>query len=128
MSESPSTAKEYYALCVKWEDRDEIEVAPLHLGENEYGTVLGFAVYTSAAGALQGEDLAMYEGDTYKGDTMIRKVSHQELLDAVRRIVPNSVFIDGQKVAGSVFTAMLMDALGIPIRQPRHLRPDPAPE
>ena len=32
--------KEYYALCAKFEEDEDYEVAPLHLGENELGTVL----------------------------------------------------------------------------------------
>ena len=38
--------------------------------------------------------------------------------------VPSSVFVDGDRIAGSVFKAMLQDDLGIPLRQPRIVRLD----
>jgi hypothetical protein len=102
--------EQYYALCVEGENGDP-EIALLHLEENEDGTVLGIAVYTSPDGAVQREDLEKNEEST-----TVRKVGRQRLLDTIQRSVPSSVFIDGQKVASSVFTAILKDALGIPIR------------
>ena len=119
MSESPSTAKEYYALCVKWEEGERYEVAPLHLGDNEYGRVLAFAIYTSKDGPVQREDLQKYEGDT-----VVRKVSPRELLTAMERHVPNSVFVDGRKYRGSVLRADLRIELGLEIRHPRLLHLD----
>jgi hypothetical protein len=38
--------------------------------------------------------------------------------------VPSTVFVDGERIAGSVFKAMLEDDLGIPLRQPRIVRLD----
>ena len=38
--------------------------------------------------------------------------------------VPNSVFVDGERIAGSVFKAMLQDDLGMPLPQPRIVRLD----
>ena len=52
---------------------------------------------------------------------MIRKVSSRELLDACERYVPNSVFVDGRKYAGSVFRVALTMEVGLPIRHPRLL-------
>ena len=80
------------------------------------------AVYTTPDGEAQREDL-----NKYRGTVMIAPASHNELLEAAQRAMPTSVFVDGKKVAGSVFRAHLMDALGVPIRRPRLLRPD-APE
>ena len=48
-------------------------------------------------------------------------MSHEELLVAVNRAMPVSVFLDGHKIAGSVMQGMLKDALGIPINDPRML-------
>ncbi len=58
----------------------------------------------------------------HRGALMIARVSHEELLDAVERVMPTSVFVDGKQVAGSVFIRMLREELGIPIRMPRLIR------
>jgi hypothetical protein len=36
--------------------------------------------------------------------------------------VPSTVFVDGERMAGSVFKAMLEEDLRMPLRQPRILR------
>jgi hypothetical protein len=36
--------------------------------------------------------------------------------------VSSSVFLDGERIAGSVFKAMLQDELGMPLPQPRIVR------
>jgi hypothetical protein len=36
--------------------------------------------------------------------------------------VPSSVYVDGERISGSVFKARLENALGIPVRQPRIVR------
>jgi hypothetical protein len=38
--------------------------------------------------------------------------------------VPSSVFVDGERIAGSVFKAMLKEDLGMTLRQPRIVRLD----
>jgi hypothetical protein len=38
--------------------------------------------------------------------------------------VPSSVYIDGKRMAGSVFKAMLQESLGMKLRQPRIVRLD----
>jgi hypothetical protein len=116
--------RQYHALCVQNEDGTE-EIAFLDLGKDEeLGQLVGMAVYTTGAdGEAQREDL-----NKYRGKVVIAPVSAEELLDAAQQGMPTSVFIDGEKVAGSVFTAMLKDELGIPIRMPRlipYRPPDP---
>jgi hypothetical protein len=37
--------------------------------------------------------------------------------------VPSSVYLDGEKIAGSVFLARLKDALDMPLRRPRLVPP-----
>ncbi len=103
--------REYYALCVS-DPEGEHDIAFLELGTNEFGAVLGMAVYTAPDGELQRKDL---EG---RDDVVIAPVSAQDLLDAMNRGVPNSVFVDGEKMAGSVFKARLKAALGIPLKRP----------
>jgi hypothetical protein len=44
----------------------------------------------------------------------------------MQRNMPTSVFIDGRKVAGSVFRGMLKSELGLPIKDPRIIRLDDA--
>jgi hypothetical protein len=86
--------------------------------DDEMGTVLALFVYTAPDGGAQREDLQRYPG------TGIRPVSREELLDAMNRGMPSSVFIDGQKFAGSVFKAQIKTELDIPLRDPRIIRPD----
>jgi hypothetical protein len=112
-------AEQYYALCVKWEEGSDPEIALLDIGENELGRILAIAVYTSPAGQVQRRDL-----QKYTGNIMVQHVSPQELLDAVQRSIPSSVFLDGKQISGSVFAEMLRDMLGTPIRQPRLVRLD----
>jgi hypothetical protein len=38
--------------------------------------------------------------------------------------VPSSVFLDGERIAGSVLKTMLEEDLGFPLRQPRIIRLD----
>jgi hypothetical protein len=48
--------------------------------------------------------------------------SQEELLGAMYTGVPSSVYVDGERISGSVFKARLENALGIPVRQPRIVR------
>ncbi len=109
----------YYALCAENEDGEE-GIAPLFLRrDEERGTVLGMAVYTSPDGEAQQEDLKRWEGTT-----RIAPVSREDLLDAMNRVYPSSVFLDGKKLAGSVFKGLLKSELGLPIKRPRPIRID----
>jgi hypothetical protein len=113
---------QYYALCVR-DEGGKGEVAFLDLGRDKDGQLVGLAVYTAPDGAVQREDLEKYEGET-----TISPVSHEELLEAAQQSIPNSVFVNGNKIAGSVFEEHLKEVLSIPLKQPRLLPPDtPAP-
>jgi len=48
--------------------------------------------------------------------------STRDLLEAMTTGVPSTVFVDAQRMAGSVFKAMLEEDLGIRLRQPRIVR------
>jgi hypothetical protein len=111
--------EQYYALCVEEGEEGVPEMAPaeiayLHLRDHEeFGRILGIAVYTTPEGEAQREDLEGYEG------TMVAPVSAEDLLEAMQRGNPSSVFLDGRKFAGSVFLELLKEELGLPIRRPR---------
>jgi hypothetical protein len=45
----------------------------------------------------------------------------------MNRGLPRSVFLDGEKMAGSVFKARLKDDLSMPIRRPRLLGAEDQP-
>jgi hypothetical protein len=53
---------------------------------------------------------------------VIQKASHEELLDTMQREHPRSVFLDGQKVAGSDFMGFLQTEPGQPIKHPRRVK------
>ena len=108
-----SRAEQYYALFA--EEGGENEIAFLYLGKNEHGTVLGLAVYTSPDGEAQREHLNAYEG------VVVEPISPEDLLDAMNHGLPNSVFLDGKKFAGSVFKGRLKTELGLPIKHPRSI-------
>ena len=114
-------AEEYYALYVEWED-GKSEIAVLEWEENEGGTHDAIAVYTTPDGPVQQEDLEKWEAEGVA--LAIQKASHEELLDTMQREYPRSVFIDGQKVTGSVFTGLLQTELGPPIEPPRRVKLD----
>jgi hypothetical protein len=109
--------EQYYALCVE-EEEGSTEIAFFELGREELPGALGISLYTSPNGELQCRHLQ--EGD----DVVIVAKSHRDLLEAMSTGVPSSVFVDGKRIAGSVFKAMLKDELGIPLRQPRLIRLD----
>jgi hypothetical protein len=48
--------------------------------------------------------------------------STRDLLEAMRTGVPSTVFVDAERIVGSVFKAMLEGDLGMPLRQPRIVR------
>ena len=109
--------EQYYALCVEEED-GSTEIAFFELGREALPGALGISLYTSPDGELQRRHLQ--EGD----DVVIIAKSPRDLLEAMNTGVPSSVFVDGKRIAGSVFKAMLKEDLGIPLRQPRIVRLD----
>jgi len=114
--------EQYYALCVE-DEAGATEVAYFELGEGATGA-LGMSVYTAPDGEPQRRHLE----DIDDVDIVIAPKSPRALLEAMDTGVPSSVYLDGERIAGSVFKARLKDELGIPLRQPRIVRLDPDPE
>jgi hypothetical protein len=99
---------EYYVLG------QEGEPVFIHLrDEPGYGRILAHAVYTSEDGGQQREDLQRYK------NTEVIPINPEDLLNAMDRGYPSSVFLDGKKLGGSVFRGTLKTELGLPIRYPR---------
>jgi hypothetical protein len=110
--------QQYFVLKLVEGEEGEEEIAFLDLGKDEeLGQLVGMALYTTPDGEAQREDL-----NKYRGALRIDSASGEELLDAVERAMPTSVFLDGKKVASSVFIRRLKEELGIPIRTPRLIR------
>jgi hypothetical protein len=104
----------YYALCVEGE-QGEPEIAFFELTREALPGALGISLYTSPDGELQRRHLR-------NDEVLIVPRSHEDLLEAISTGVPSSVYLDGERIAGSVFKAMLEIDLGIPIDQPRLIR------
>jgi hypothetical protein len=108
--------EQYYALCVE-DEHGEPEIAFFELSKEALLGALGICLYTSPDGELQRRHLQ-------NGEVLIVPRSHEDLLEAISTGVPSSVYLDGERIAGSVFKAMLEIDLGIPIHQPRLIRLD----
>ena len=108
--------EQYYALCVE-DEHGEPEIAFFELTREALPGALGISLYTSPDGELQRKHLQ-------DDQVLIVSRSHEDLLEAVSTGVPSSVYLDGERIAGSVFKAMLEIDLGIPIHQPRLIRLD----
>ena len=108
--------EQYYALCVE-DEHGEPEIAFFELTREALPGALGICLYTSPGGELQRRHLQ-------NGEVLIVPMSHEDLLEAISTGVPSSVYLDGERIAGSVFKAMLEIDLGIPIHQPRLIRLD----
>jgi hypothetical protein len=106
----------YYALCVEGE-QGEPEIAFFELTREALPGALGISLYTSPDGELQRRHLR-------NDEVLIVPRSHEDLLEAISTGVPSSVYLDGERIAGSVFKAMLEIDLGILIHQPRLIRLD----
>ena len=104
----------YYALCVEGE-QGEPEIAFFELTREALPGALGISLYTSPDGELQRRHLR-------NDEVLIVPRSHEDLLEAISTGVPSSVYLDGERIAGFVFKAMLEIDLGIPIHQPRLIR------
>src|SRR5215207_10459457 len=111
------TVEQYDAPCVE-EDDGSTEIAFFELGREVLPGALGISLYTSPDGELQRRHL---QGND---EVVIVAKSPRDLLEAMSTGVPSSVFVDGERIAGSVFKAMLKEDLGIPLRQPRIVRLD----
>jgi hypothetical protein len=108
--------EQYYALCVE-DEHGEPEIAFFELTREALPGALGISLYTSPDGELQRNHLQ-------DDQVLIVSRSHEDLLEAISTGVPSSVYLDGERIAGSVFKAMLEIDLGIPIHQPRLIRLD----
>ena len=106
--------EQYYALCEE-DEHGEPEIAFFELSKEALPGALGICLYTSPDGELQRRHLQ-------NGEVLIVPRSHEDLLEAISTGVPSSVYLDGERIAGSVFKAMLEIDLGIPIHQPRLIR------
>jgi hypothetical protein len=106
--------EQYYALCVK-DEQGEPEIAFFELSREALPGALGISLYTTPDGELQRRHLQDEQ-------VLIVPISHEDLLEAITSGVPSSVYLDGERIAGSVFKAMLEIDLGIPIHQPKLIR------
>ena len=104
----------YYALCVD-DEHGEPEIAFFELTREALPGALGISLYTSPDGELQRRHLQ-------DSEVLIVPKSHEDLLEAITTGVPSSVYLDGERMAGSVFKAMLEIDLGIALHQPRLIR------
>jgi hypothetical protein len=87
---------QYYVLS------QEGEPVFIHLrDEPGYGRILALAVYTSEDGGQQREDLQRYK------DTDVLPMSGEGILALIPSGSCSSVFLDGKKLARSVFVGML---------------------
>jgi len=112
-----SGIEQYYAFCVEEED-GSTEIAFFELGGDALPGALGISIYTSPDGELQRRHLR--QDDV----VVIVAKSPRDLLEAMNTGVPSIVFVDGERMAGSVFKAMLTEALGILLRKPKIVRLD----
>jgi len=108
--------EQYYALCVEEEDGGTAEIAFFELRREALQGALGISLYTSPDGELQRRHLQQDD------HVVIVAKSTRDLLEAMNTGVPSTVFVDGERIAGSVFKAMLEEDLGMPLRQPRIVR------
>jgi hypothetical protein len=86
--------------------------------EPGYGKILALAVYSSEDGGQQREDLQRYEG------TEVMAMSAEEILALIPSGSCSSVFLDGKKLARSVFVGMLKTELGLAIKHPQWVQLD----
>jgi hypothetical protein len=107
--------EQYYALCVEEED-GSTEIAFFELRREALPGALGISLYTAPDGELQRRHL---KGND---EVVIVAKSPRDLMEALNTGVPSSVFVDGERIAGSVFKAMLKEKLGIALGQPRIVR------
>ena len=100
------------------DEHGEPEIAFFELSREALPGALGISLYTAPDGELQRKHL---QGNDH---VVIVAKSPHDLLEAMNTGVPSSVFLDGERIAGSVFKAMLEEDLGFSLRQPRIVRLD----
>jgi hypothetical protein len=94
------------------DEHGEPEIAFFELSREALPGALGISLYTSPDGDLQRRHLQDEQ-------VLIVLKSHEDLLEAMSTGVPSSVYLDGERIAGSVFKAMLEIDLGIPLQRAR---------
>ncbi len=114
-------ARQYYALYVVEESGKELAFIR-ESADEELEETLSIALYTAPDGEAQRKHLQAFR---YAGEQVleIAPISREDLLEAMNRGVPNSVYLNGVKVAGSVFKARIKGELGVPLKWPRVIRP-----
>ena len=100
------------------DEHGEPEIAFFELTREALPGALGISLYTSPDGELQRRHL---QGNDH---VLIVAKSPRDLLEAMNTGVPSSVFLDAERIAGSVFKAMLEEDLGFSLGQPRIVRLD----
>jgi hypothetical protein len=94
------------------DEHGEPEIAFFELSREALPGALGISLYTSPDGDLQRRHLQDEQ-------VLIVLKSHEDLLEAMSTGVPSSIYLDGERIAGSVFKAMLEIDLGIPLQRAR---------
>jgi hypothetical protein len=107
--------EQYYALCVEEED-GSTEIAFFELTREARPGALGISLYTTPDGEQQRRHLQQAD------HVVIVAKRHEDLLGALSAGLPSSVYLDGKRIEGSVFKAMLEVELDIPHHQPRLIR------
>jgi hypothetical protein len=111
--------KDLHSLSGYYVLGQEGEPVLIHLRhEPGYGKILALAVYTSEDGGQQRADLQRYE------NTEVLPMSAEEILALIPSGTCSSLFLDGKKVARSIFEGMLKTELGLPIKHPQWVRLD----
>jgi hypothetical protein len=129
--------EQYYALCVETGD-DQTHIAFIHLGrDEEFGTRLAIALYTSPTGKAQQTHMERYADrvvepippyEKVEGNLLILPVSRDELIDTIQSPTPDTVLVNGKKNAAHRFKAMLKEQTSKPISRSPEIVGPPMPK
>lgn len=110
--------RDYYALCCS-SPNGVAEVAFFNeVYDPDLGQLVSMVLYTDATVGTKRERLEHLKR-TEGLDLVIERKGAGELLSAMEQNMPNTVHLDGEKLAASVFKVMVQDELGIPLKRPR---------
>jgi hypothetical protein len=116
-------ARDYYVLCCPG-PTGIAEVAFFNEGyDPDLGQLVSMVLYTDATVETKYERMEHLRR-TEGLDLMIERKGAGELLSAMEQNMPNTVHLDGEKLAASVFKVMLHDELGISLKRPRLIKRD----
>ena len=116
-------ARDYYVLCCPGPS-GAAEVAFFNEGyDPDLGQLVSMVLYTDATVETKYERMEHLRR-TEGLDLMIERKGAGELLSATEQNMPNTVHLDGEKLAASVFKVMLHDELGISLKRPRLIKRD----